>query len=601
MIGFLLIASITACKKPPEKPKHDLVKANYLKAIAGADTSARQLNAAVKSKASEGELQDLFKRARLAYKRCEVFAEYYSPLTAKSINGAPIEEADVDDQNKKFLPEGFQVIEAFIFQKYDSASNGDLLEETGKLVSNFQRLRTYSETLHFADPQIFDALRLEIFRIITLGISGFDAALAQNSMPEAASALSSVQNVLTLYADSLKLKDENLYSETQNLLQHAQGYLNGHKDFNSFNRMEFILRYGSPLSAHLLKSSQTLSLKKMPDLRALKADAPTLFSPGAFDPDFYTAGIDAHSSPQKTTLGKKLFFDPVLSGNGTRSCASCHQPQKAFTDGTAKMLTLNGKSRVRRNTPTVLNAGLQPALFYDLRVVYLEDQATEVINNPDEMHGDLRAAIEKIKKEEEYAGLFKRAFLKSKDPVQEYNLRNALGSYIRSLTALNSRFDQYVRGDLKKLNQPEVRGFNLYMGKAKCGTCHFAPLFNGTVPPDFAKIETEVIGVPASDKSKKIDTDLGRYNLRKIELHKYAFRTPTVRNVALTAPYMHNGIYKSLEEVIDFYNKGGASGLGIELENQTLPFDKLNLTNKEKGEIVSFLKTLTDTGAVKQP
>ncbi|WP_449438451.1 cytochrome-c peroxidase [Pedobacter steynii] len=242
----------------------------------------------------------------------------------------------------------------------------------------------------------------------------------------------------------------------------------------------------------------------------------------------------------------------------------------------------------------MLNAGLQAASFYDNRVNYLEDQATDVISSADEMHGSMPTAVKRLKENPAYVLKFNVAFPKSKESVSDYNIRNALGSYIRTLTSLNSPFDKYVRGDKTKLTKQELNGFNLYMGKAKCGTCHFTPLFNGTVPPDFRVTETEVIGVPLNANSKEIDTDPGKYNLRKLTLYKNAFKTPTVRNIALTAPYMHNGIYKTLEEVVDFYNEGGGVGLGMDIPNQTLPFDKLNLTDTEKKDIVAFLKKLTD-------
>jgi len=169
---------------------------------------------------------------------------------------------------------------------------------------------------------------------------------------------------------------------------------------------------------------------------------------------------------------------------------------------------------------------------------------------------------------------------------------NAIGSYVRSLTYLNSRFDAYMRGDKTAMNADEVAGFNLFMGRAKCGTCHYMPLFNGTFPPRYMKIETEVIGVPQTAAGKKIDDDLGRYAVVKAESVRHAFKTPGLRNVARTAPYMHNGVFGTLEQVVDFYNKGGGAGLGLKIENQTLPFDKLELTEKERNRLVSFMKTL---------
>jgi len=180
--------------------------------------------------------------------------------------------------------------------------------------------------------------------------------------------------------------------------------------------------------------------------------------------------------------------------------------------------------------------------------------------------------------------------------VKSEHIQNALASYIRSLTFLDSRFDKYMRGDKTQLNTQEINGLNLFMGKAKCGTCHFMPLFNGTIPPNFTKTESEVIGVPSDKSGKTIDSDIGKYAQVKVEKMKYAFKTTTVRNIALTAPYMHNGVYETLDEVVDFYNKGGGKGLGIDLPHQTLPFDKLSLNKQEQKDLVAFMKTLTDIG-----
>ena len=142
------------------------------------------------------------------------------------------------------------------------------------------------------------------------------------------------------------------------------------------------------------------------------------------------------------------------------------------------------------------------------------------------------------------------------------------------------------------MNQSEINGFNLFMGKAKCATCHYMPLFNGTLPPKFIRIESEVIGVPRYAKSMEVDTDMGRYNLVRIDDYKHSFKITTVRNAAQTAPYMHNGVFTTLEQVVDFYNKGGGAGMGLKVDNQTLAADKLNLSPEECGELVAFIKSL---------
>lgn len=132
------------------------------------------------------------------------------------------------------------------------------------------------------------------------------------------------------------------------------------------------------------------------------------------------------------------------------------------------------------------------------------------------------------------------------------------------------------------------------MGKALCATCHFMPLTNGSVPPFFIEKEKEVIGVPKESNNKELDTDTGFYWVYNENLHKGMFKTPTIRNIELTAPYMHNGVYNTLEEVKNFYNKGGGSGLGFNVPHQTLPFDHLNLSEQEIQDIITFMKTLTD-------
>jgi cytochrome c peroxidase len=167
---------------------------------------------------------------------------------------------------------------------------------------------------------------------------------------------------------------------------------------------------------------------------------------------------------------------------------------------------------------------------------------------------------------------------------------------------MNSKFDRYMRNEKVELTSSEKNGFNLFMGKAQCGTCHFAPLFNGTVPPNFDETEWEIIGTPENNTNTKLDEDKGRYNVAKMDIHQFAFKTPTIRNIEYTAPYMHNGAYKNLDEIVDFYNNGGGIGHGYHVPNQTLPSDSLKLSKVEMKDIVSFMNTLSDTvGLTKKP
>ena len=220
----------------------------------------------------------------------------------------------------------------------------------------------------------------------------------------------------------------------------------------------------------------------------------------------------------------------------------------------------------------------------------------EVLNNASEMHGSAQKAAESIIAQKGYDTLYAKAYSAAGKDAAAKNICNAIACYERTLIALNSRFDKQVRGELS-FNRNEIDGFNLFMGKAKCGTCHFMPLFSGAKPPRYYYAETEVIGVPAANTStkSKLDKDEGRFMVTGLPIHKYAFKTSSLRNIALTAPYMHNGVFKTLEQVLDFYNNGGGKGLKIAPGNQTLPFEKLQLSATEKKSIIAFLKTLTDT------
>jgi cytochrome c peroxidase len=175
-------------------------------------------------------------------------------------------------------------------------------------------------------------------------------------------------------------------------------------------------------------------------------------------------------------------------------------------------------------------------------------------------------------------------------------VEHALADYVRTLTPFNSPFDHYINGDHTALTALQKRGFNLFMGKGQCGTCHFAPLFNGLTPPLYNRTEFEVLGTPMTKDllHPVMDTDQGRYSFFRIGFYERAFKTPTVRNAAVTGPYMHNGALDNMEQVLDFYDKGGGNGIGMTLSNQTLATTQLNLDTTEKKAIISFMEALTD-------
>lgn len=249
----------------------------------------------------------------------------------------------------------------------------------------------------------------------------------------------------------------------------------------------------------------------------------------------------------------------------------------------------------------MLNVGLQPASFYDQRATYLEDQISDVMSNPDEMHLSVDAAAARLSADAEARMRFAQAMGGRPDTaVTALRVRIALAAYLRSLGSLDSRFDRAARGDTNALSAAERRGFDVFMGKGTCGTCHFAPLFSGVTPPMYIEAESEVIGVPsrAVTAGATLDGDVGRLAVTRMPTHRGAFKTPTLRNVALTAPYMHNGVFRTLDEVVDFYDRGGGVGIGARVPHQTLPADALHLTKREKRDLVAFMRALTDISGV---
>lgn len=558
---------------------HHFIKGTFLPSVSGGKTN-------------EKDLQQLFLKARRLFKKFEWAAEYFMGATTRLVNGPPVQEvgnADLLDPalTQPLDPSGLQVIEALLFPRYDTTQKEALLKQLTLLQSNCEIYKSYFTRYPISNWRILDAARLEVFRILTLGITGYDNPLTLNSMKESAVSLESLQHVLTHY--TRQERDSGLVRQ----ISAAIAYLQKNTGFNSFNRAEFITVYGNKISAGITELEQQLQLPRIKYNRLLRQDAKTLFDPRAFNVNAFAPGPEYYMTREKIELGKKLFYDASLSGTGTRSCASCHQPDKAFTDGLAKNTAIHGTKLLDRNTPTLINAALQSNLFYDMRALTLEDQVRDVVQNKAEMGGSLQDAVSRLRQNKAYRKLFSVAFPENKKTVIEASeVMNVLASYVRSLTKLNSRFDQYMRGDRTALTREEIKGFNLFMGKARCATCHFMPLFNGITPPKYMVSDAEVIGVPASLTDTVIDPDPGWYNIIGVQSYKHAFKTPTVRNAGKTAPYMHNGVYASLEQVMDFYNNGGGAGMGLNIVNQTLPEDSLHLTQKEIHEVIAFVKSL---------
>ena len=545
------------------------------------------------SKKSISSLKQDFTNVRKIYRGASVLMDYFFPYERRFLNPPDLRRTEEDNPGIILEPSGFQVIERLLYSNFSDSSYSELQQEISLLLETVKKIADQPGlTFKFNDALVFDALKAADIRLVSMGITGFDSPLALNSLPESVEVLKGMKDILAEYQDKIP---DSLFAAAIALIDKGCNNLTAAKDFNSFDRLAFIRAYADPLYAVLVKIIFTNNFQLPEERRPLNQEATSIFSPRLFDINFFSPNKRYQLTPERIELGKQLFYDSILSPLSGRSCATCHDPGKAFSDGQKVALSLDKKTKIKRNTPTLLNAALQTRYFYDSRTSTLENQLNSVVHNAEEMGGSLKESIPRLLGNKNYAQLFAKAY--KEEMATEYNVANAISSYVRTLVQLDSRFDRYMRGDNMALNKNEKNGFNLFAGKAKCATCHYIPLFNGLVPPEFVETESEVIGTPAaaSKKNSLLSEDEGKYLFTRSLVHKHAFKTPTLRNIALTAPYMHNGVYKTLEEVMDFYNKGGGAALGIAPGNQTLPARPLNLSKREIRNIISFLGALTDT------
>jgi cytochrome c peroxidase len=546
-------------------------------------------------------LRSQFNSCRLSYKKLAVLSEYFNLYETKLLNGPAISRTEEDVPDVIIPPKGFQAIEELLFSKVVKEFQPGLDTLINEMIMALARMENEPDRLHKFKPElVWDAIRSSSVRLTTLGITGYDSPVALQSLPEAVATIDGMKDVLALLAEDKKLNTDEPFKTLAFQLTNAQTYLRHHLDFARFDRLQFILGFMNPLSRQLNNARLEAGIGYPQGLSPVNYEASSLFAPGYFNINFFSPDKDYWITPQRIELGKKLFSDPLLSGTKSRSCASCHNPSRAFTDGQQLPYSIDNKTFLKRNTPTLLNSALQTSQFLDGRSDILEDQLKEVLHNDDEMKGSLNECVDDLRNDTLYHRLFREAYGSEKEPVNPFNIANAISSYVRSLIALNSRFDRYMLGDSSQLNEPEKNGFNLFAGKAKCATCHFIPLFNGLVPPEFTETETEVIGVPANRSKQKPqgDEDWGKAVVSRSVTDRRAFKTPTLRNIEFTAPYMHNGVFPTLEEVMEFYNEGGGAGRHLAVENQTLPKERLHLNKKEIAEIIAFMKTLGDTTAI---
>lgn len=556
---------------------------------------------------------------RIQYKLVEFYLESFESEYVKFINGAPIPWVEfvgggTDHQN----PHGLQVLEEMVFE--DEPDFDAIKHETYFLNNELLKFRNIIEINPTSDANIFLGLKYGLIRIETLGLPGFDCPVTLQVSEETYSSLETTHKVLEIYAKAYQHKPviKDIHA-AQKKIREAQKYLRPqpgkYLGFEEVDRLMFIKKYMQPVNSYVVDIFETIKVETPVLTRIFLYityingkvkniyDKEFLNRIATSEKDYYGLNQDEKLTPEMIALGKKLFNDTRLSKSNKMSCSTCHIEDLAFSDGLTTAITNEEGIFQKRNAPSLSYAAFHGRLFSDLRSRTLEEQIVHVIGNQEEFNTTFEEITEKLSKDSALVQEFTKVFPKDwKKPIKEFTIRKAISSYIRDLGKFNSEFDAYMRDEVKDLPAEVKRGFNLFMGKAKCGTCHFAPTFAGTVPPLYRESETEVLGVLAKwdTLNPVLTSDSGRYHTQENPIYITSHKTSTVRNVELTAPYMHHGQFKDLETVLDFYNRGGGVGMGLQIDNQTLDDAPLNLSQQEMQDIIAFMKSLTDRHYLKK-
>lgn len=601
---FTLITIIPFAFSEKEEPGHSVLSkyynTNYNQLIKRINEFDKTLEKGIKNK-------EIYYTVRSQFKKIEPILLYIDPSgLSKGVNGAPLLKLEENTPGYNELkPHGLQVIDEMMGN--DDVIAPEILKELNVLKAKLKGLNTsiVPRISKFTHRKAIELFKVNLIKIISLEQTGFDTPGTLHGVEDSKVTLSSINKILSIYLDRTSRVEAEI-KELTALSEKASLILNKSKDFEEFDRLNFLVKYVEPLFSKINNIHEKSGIEFHHEVSRyplpFNPKANHIFADDFLDPTYFT-GFE--ETEEMISLGKTLFYDPILSSNNQRACASCHSPQKGFTDQKKKSEAFDFKGTVNRNSPTIINAVYSTDYFWDLRAEQLRNQVEHVVFSEKEFNIGFSRIEEKLRSSKEYQDLFQNNFPPHNgEVINKGSITQALATYVQSVRGWNSEFDKYVRNESEHLNNNVKQGYNLFMGKGQCGICHFAPSFSGLVPPYFRESESEVLGVTTKFDTINpvLDSDLGRGASTKIkdqwDNFNHSFKTPTVRNSAITFPYMHNGAFETLEEVIHFYNHGGGAGLGLEVNNQTLPDSKLLLSEKEIHQIKSFLESLTDTTSI---
>jgi cytochrome c peroxidase len=555
------------------------------------------------SKTNREKIRLQIDQTRLALKSIDFWLRYLEPISYKQINGPlPVEwETEVFEKfEKPYKREGAGLTLAAIYLDEDTVKSEVLLNLIHSSLSATEVFTRDSVAGQLKDYHHFYLCnRLFLLNLAAIYTTGFECPDPKNVIPELRSMLADVHKTYIAYNKGFT--NTTLSSQYLEIYLNAINFVNKQSnDFEEFDHYTFIKDFINPLftkNQQLIKEYNVVS-KSYIDY-SLNKNSTSIFSKNLYNGQ-NTKGIFLRVYDNKVLaeiekIGKLLFYDPILSGNNQRSCASCHKPTQYFTDTlTNTSLQFDEKSFLPRNSPSLINAPYNHLILLDGKHISLQNQTKDVITNPIELGSNEQDVLKKVLSCKEYKDAFK-SFLKYTPTEKEVtieHLSSAITLYYGKFSKYYSPFDMAMNNK-ERLNDNAKKGFNVFMSKAQCATCHFAPQFNGVKPP-YVGSEFEVLGVPTDTNFTSLSPDKGRFNINAAKETANAFRTGTIRNAAKTAPYMHNGVFRTLEQVIDFYDLGGGNGKGLKVNNQTLSSDSLHLTKDDKTNLIAFINSLTE-------
>ena len=548
--------------------------------------------------------------ARVKMKGMDFWTRYLDPLAYKKVNGPlPVEwETEVFEKfEKPYMREGAGLTLAALYLDEPQPQKDSLLHlvqsglaatESYKADTVMKELATYH---HF-----FLCNRLYLLNLAAIYTTGFECPDTTRIIPELCAMLRDVRSIYELYNEnfpSTPISDRylGLYDSA---ISFAERQPPGYSVFDHFT---FLRAYVNPLfaiNAGLIRRYGVVS-HSLVDY-TLNKQSTSIFSKSLYNGQ-HAKGIflrvkDSAALAEIDRIGKLLFYDPIFSGNNMRSCASCHKPAQYFTDTAGRTaLGFNHSDFLSRNSPSLINADFNHLIMMDGRHISLQNQTKGVIGSTTEMGGNEADALRKVMSCEAYRIAFTKLlrYTPQETEVTFDHIASAITYYYCKFSKASAPFDEAVNSN-RYLNASAKQGFNIFMSKAQCGTCHFVPLFNGVKPP-YVSSEFEVLGVPEDTGFTVLSADSGRAFINPALQTVHAFRTGTIRNAARTAPYMHNGVFRSLREVIDFYDRGGGAGRGLKADNQTLSADPLHLTEGDKTALIGFIESLNEDIVLEAP